>query len=56
MEIGEGVRVRGLDLHTIIAVKESLGAEKDLAVLPLLRRTLQERQRGGKILLVSCAS
>jgi hypothetical protein len=47
MEIGEGVRVRVLDLPTVIAVKESLGAEKDLAVLPLLRRTLQERQGRG---------
>ncbi len=46
MEIGGGVRVRVLDLATIIAVKEELGGEKDLAVLPLLRRTLAEKQRG----------
>jgi hypothetical protein len=45
MEIGDGVRVRVLDLATIIAVKEELGGEKDLAVLPLLRRTLEEKQR-----------
>lgn len=45
MEIGDGVRVRVLDLPTIIAIKEALGTEKDLAVLPLLRRTLQEKQR-----------
>jgi len=45
MEIGGGVRVRVLDLATIIAVKEELGGEKDLAVLPLLRRTLAEKQR-----------
>jgi len=42
MEIGEGVRVRVLDLQTIIAIKESLGSEKDLAVLPVLRQTLRE--------------
>jgi predicted nucleotidyltransferase len=45
MEIGDGVRVRALDLATIIAVKEQLATEKDLAVLPLLRRTLEEKQR-----------
>jgi predicted nucleotidyltransferase len=45
MDIGEGVRVRVLDLETIIAIKEELASEKDLAVLPLLRRTLQEKQR-----------
>jgi predicted nucleotidyltransferase len=48
MDIGNGVRVRVLDLATIIAVKEELGAEKDLAVLPLLRRTLEEKQRGTR--------
>lgn len=45
MEIGDGVRVRVLDLPTIIAIKEAIGSEKDLAVLPILRRTLQEQQR-----------
>jgi hypothetical protein len=44
MDIGDGVRVRVLDLETIIAIKEELGTEKDLAVLPLLRRTLKEKQ------------
>jgi predicted nucleotidyltransferase len=42
MEIDEGFGVRVLDLETIIAVKEQLGSEKDLAVLPILRRTLGE--------------
>jgi hypothetical protein len=46
MEIGDGIRVCVLDLETIIAIKEELGSEKDLAVLPLLRRTLQQRQNG----------
>ena len=45
MEIGDGVRVRVLDLATIIALKEELKGEKDLAVLPILRRTLEEKQR-----------
>jgi predicted nucleotidyltransferase len=46
MDIGDGIRVCVLDLETIIAIKEELASEKDLAVLPLLRRTLQERQKG----------
>ena len=44
MEIGEGIEVRVLDLETLIAVKQELASEKDLAVLPILRRTLQERK------------
>jgi len=40
----EGLRFRVLDLERIIEVKEQLGQEKDLAVLPLLRRTLREKQ------------
>uniref|UniRef100_Q02AE6 Uncharacterized protein n=1 Tax=Solibacter usitatus (strain Ellin6076) TaxID=234267 RepID=Q02AE6_SOLUE len=46
MEIGDGVRVRVLNLETIVALKEELAGEKDRAVLPVLRRTLQEKQRG----------
>lgn len=42
MEIGNGIRVRVLNLETIVSVKEYLSSEKDLAVLPLLRRTLKE--------------
>ena len=41
-ELGKGLRVRVLDLETLIAVKEEVGGEKDLAVLPVLRRTLEE--------------
>ena len=44
MEIGEGLRVRVLDLETLIALKEALGGEKDRAVLPVLRRTLEEKR------------
>ncbi len=41
LDIGEGLRVRVLDLETIIAIKEELGSEKDRATLPVLRRTLE---------------
>ncbi len=48
LDIGDGLRVRVLDLETIIAIKEELGTEKDLAVLPVLRRALEEsRKQGG---------
>jgi hypothetical protein len=47
MEIGEGIRVRVLDLETLIAIKEELAGEKDLAVLPILRRTLEEKRKTG---------
>ena len=42
MDVGEGVRVRVLTLEKLIALKEELGGEKDRAVLPILRRTLDE--------------
>jgi predicted nucleotidyltransferase len=42
MELGNELRVRVLDLETLIAVKEEVGGEKDVAVLPVLRRTLEE--------------
>jgi len=47
MKISEGVHVRVLDLATIIALKEELKGEKDLAVLPILRRALKEKQLMG---------
>ena len=49
LDIGDGLQVRVLDLETIIAIKEQLDTEKDRAVLPLLRRTLEEsrKQRGN---------
>jgi predicted nucleotidyltransferase len=43
--ISKGVRVRILDLETLIEVKEQLGGEKDRAMLPILRRTLAEKKR-----------
>jgi len=45
MDVGEGVLVKVLDLETLIAIKEELGGEKDRAVLPVLRRTLEETTR-----------
>ncbi len=42
MSVGEGMVIRVLDLETIIALKEELAAQKDLAMLPLLRQTLNE--------------
>jgi hypothetical protein len=45
MEVRGGVRVRVLSLEAQIAVKEELGGEKDVAMLPLLRRTLEESRK-----------
>jgi predicted nucleotidyltransferase len=45
LEIGDGLRIRVLDLETLIAIKEELGGDKDRAVLPILRRTLEEKRR-----------
>ena len=45
VDVGDGIRVRVLNLETIIRVKEQLRSEKDLAVLPILRRMLQEIRR-----------
>src|SRR3974377_14843 len=47
MDVGEGILVRVLDLETLIAIKEELGGEKDRAVLPVLRRTLEEKRAKG---------
>jgi hypothetical protein len=45
MFVTEELKVRVLDLETLIGIKESLGTEKDRAVLPILRRTLEERNQ-----------
>lgn len=45
-EVG-GLSLRSLDLETIILSKEQAGREKDLAVLPILRRTLQLKKDGS---------
>ena len=43
--VDDNLTVRVLDLATLIEIKEYLGIEKDRAVLPILRRTLEERNR-----------
>jgi hypothetical protein len=43
--IAEGVHVRILNLETLIEVKEQLDGEKDRAMLPILRRTLEEKRK-----------
>jgi len=45
LQISEELRIRVLDLETLIAIKEELGGEKDRAVLPILRRTLEEQRK-----------
>ena len=45
MELSAGLHVRVLNLETLIAVKEEIAGEKDLAVLPVMRRMLEEKQR-----------
>ena len=45
MDLGENVRVHVLGLEAQIAVKEEIGGAKDLAALPILRRTLEESRR-----------
>lgn len=42
---GPGQRTPCLDLETLIAVEEEVGGEKDRAILPVLRRTLEESRR-----------
>lgn len=46
IDVNAGVPVRVLKLERQIAIKEETAGEKDLAVLPLLRRTLEEKNRG----------
>ena len=41
MLISEGIRIRVLNLETLIQLKEQLGGEKDQAMLPILRQTLR---------------
>ena len=46
LDLGNGLRVRVLKLEKLIELKQALGGEKDVAMLPLLRRTLEEKRRG----------
>jgi predicted nucleotidyltransferase len=45
MDIGGGVRIHVLNLEKLIAIKEELAGEKDRAMLPILRRTLEEMRK-----------
>lgn len=45
MDIGAGIRIRVLNLEMLIALKEQLANEKDIAVLPILRQTLKESKK-----------
>lgn len=40
-----GLHLRVLNLETLIEIKEEVGHEKDKAVVPILKRTLEERSR-----------
>ena len=42
MRVGEGFQIQVLDLEMLIELKEQLRGEKDLAVLPILHRMLEE--------------
>lgn len=44
LSMGNGVDLYVLDLAALIEVKEMVGREKDLSVLPLYRQTLDERK------------
>jgi hypothetical protein len=46
MNLENGLEIRVLGLEKLIELKEQLGGEKDRAMLPLLRRALEEKRRG----------
>ena len=46
MRIDESLSIRALDLETLIETKQETAGEKDLAVLSILRRVLEEKSRG----------
>lgn len=45
MKVDDALRIRVLNLQTLIQTKEETGGEKDAAVLPILRQTLNEKSR-----------
>lgn len=45
LRVGDEAVVRVLDLRTLIEVKQRSGRPKDLAVIPVLRATLDESER-----------
>jgi hypothetical protein len=44
IRLEDDLQVRVLDLETLIILKEETGRDKDKAVLPILRRTLEEKR------------
>jgi len=45
IDLGDGLAIRVLDLDALIDVKREVAREKDLATLPILVRTLEERRK-----------
>jgi len=45
VSLGDALRVRVIDMPTLIQLKEEAGRPKDLAALPVLRATLDESER-----------
>jgi predicted nucleotidyltransferase len=45
LELAPDLKITLLKLETLIQLKEQTSSDKDLAVLPLLRRTLEEEMR-----------
>jgi hypothetical protein len=45
MKVGGGLAIRVLKLAKLIEVKSETAGEKDLATLPILRKTLEEKER-----------
>jgi len=45
LALGDGLSVRVVDLPTLVALKEEAGRPKDVAVLPVLRATIDETRR-----------
>ena len=47
LQVAENLTVPVLGLASLIALKEQTGGEKDRAVLPILRRTLEEKDKSS---------
>jgi hypothetical protein len=45
LELGEGLRVRVLEIEELVEIKRRAGRPKDLAVIPCLEATLDELRR-----------
>ena len=45
MKVDDQLRIRVLNLQTLIQTKEEIAGDKDAAVLPILRQTLNEKSR-----------